>query len=175
VYELFEWLARADGRRRPGHQLLDARLAPAFEGGPFYDAEDDPGPVDAHADVLVAHPPEHVHRVVAIPAGRHVAEGVGSEHGPAVPWQAEREPVVLPADVVVHLGEAEGLEPPRGPWAHVSGVVAAVHDHGPVALELVGAILEVPERDVDRPRMCAHSYCRRSSTSTTCAPRSASR
>jgi len=44
------------------------------------------------------------------------------------------EPIHLPGDVVVHVGEPECLEPARGSWAEVSERVPAVHDHraGPV-------------------------------------------
>ena len=64
-----------------------------------------------------------------------------------------RQPVELPADVVVHLREPEAFEPPRGSWAQVSGRIPAVDEYGPERIELfLGLGLEVSERETDGSR-----------------------
>src|SRR5207244_244863 len=68
----------------------------------------------------------------------------------ALRGQPRRQPVLLPGLVVVYLSEAKALEPPRGPWAHVSGGVPAVDDHGAGGVEQGGRLLDAPKRDVDR-------------------------
>ena len=56
-------------------------------------------------------------------------------------------------DVVGHVGEAKRLEPPRGPWAEVSGRVPAVDDDGAIAIQDgLGLLLEASKREVDRSR-----------------------
>jgi hypothetical protein len=59
---------------------------------------------------------------------RHI--GLGSLAG-----QPCREPVSLSSLIPIHARESERLEPRRGPRAHISLVVVAVHDHGPVRVE----------------------------------------
>ncbi len=71
--------------------------------------------------------------------------GIGS-HG----RQPGSEPVDLPGGVVVHV-EVQALEPPRGPWTHVSQAVPAVDDHRAYAVENVGdAVVQLLERQMDR-------------------------
>jgi hypothetical protein len=55
-------------------------------------------------------------------------------------------------NVVVDLAETERFEPPRGPWADVSGGVPAVDDHGAGRIEdRFGLVVQPSKRDVDRP------------------------
>src|SRR5918992_5267185 len=58
----------------------------------------------------------------------------------ALDRKSGREPVELPVDVVVDVGEPQALEPPRGSWADVSGGVPAVHDDRPAGVELANGI-----------------------------------
>ena len=58
-----------------------------------------------------------------------------NEVGRSLERQPVGQPVHLAAAVVGCVGEAERLEPPRGPRAHVSEEVVAVDDDGPVGVE----------------------------------------
>src|SRR5215472_10255967 len=58
---------------------------------------------------------------------------------------------VLPG-IVVHRAEPGLFEPPRGPRAHVSKRVVAVHDHRPGSVQLPGTGVQFLEREVDRAR-----------------------
>src|SRR5436190_20909624 len=75
----------------------------------------------------------------------------GAAAARALERQSGGAPVSLAGDVVMNLCEADALEPPRGPWAHVSLVVVAVDDHRAPACELPGRLaVEFLEWDVDR-------------------------
>jgi hypothetical protein len=87
------------------------------------------------------------------PAGDRLVGEIG-QPGQAGVSALDREaacrPVGLPGDVVVDLGEAELLEPPRGPRAQVSERVVAVDDDRLLRIELSRCPLgEVTQRDVD--------------------------
>src|SRR4029450_5063940 len=101
----------------------------------------------AHAGANIAQP-------LVEAAGGNVAAEVRGDPGLAAARALERHPGRAPAglagDVVISLGEADALEPPRGPWARVSLVVVAVDDHRSAALELPGRFaVEFLERDLD--------------------------
>jgi hypothetical protein len=67
--------------------------------------------------------------------------------------QARGEPIVLAWLIAVDLFETKGLEPPRGPCAHVSEEVVAVGDDRLRTVEFARrALAKLLERDVDRAR-----------------------
>jgi hypothetical protein len=56
-------------------------------------------------------------------------------------------------DIVRDVGKPKRFEPPRGPWAEVSGRVLAVHDHRAIGIEdPLGLFVDAAEREADRPR-----------------------
>src|ERR1700704_1960624 len=89
------------------------------------------------------------------------------------PGQPEGHPVHLAAFVVVDLLESERLEPPRGPWAHVSLEVVAVGDNHSRAV--ADSAFNCFRGRLMAPVMCAPSYSALGSTSTTWAPSERSR
>src|SRR5438309_2370459 len=74
----------------------------------------------------------HVADRLREPTGRHIRprELLYRWHlrDRALDRQAVRAPVSLSRRVLVYVREAESLEPPRGPWAHVSLEIVAVDD-----------------------------------------------
>jgi hypothetical protein len=60
-------------------------------------------------------------------------------------------PVQLAGHVVVHLAEAQALEPPRGSRRHVSSGIPAVDNHRSRAVEKANRLrFKAPEREADR-------------------------
>jgi hypothetical protein len=72
---------------------------------------------------------------------------------PTFNWQSGCEPVELAGGIVVHLAEAERFEPARGSWAHVSGAIPAIHDHGTRWVkERTRITFDLTQRDAYRSR-----------------------
>jgi hypothetical protein len=151
--------ARPHRARAGAHRLLDADLVITCEGCAAEPAEDNLFIVDDEAGVpaVGAHAGANIAQLLVEAAGGNVAAEVRTDPGFAAARPFEREaggaPIGLAGDVVMNLGEADALEPPRGSWARVSLVVVAVDDHRAPALELPSGLpVEFLEWDVDRTR-----------------------
>src|SRR6266849_9703809 len=90
-------------------------------------------------------------------AGRHITprQIAGAIRGYG--FSLSREPICRPIRfarrVTEDLGKRQTDEPPRGPGAHVSLIVVAIHDYRPLSIKLSGALaVEVFEEDVDGSR-----------------------
>src|SRR6266540_1929437 len=145
-------------RARPGaHRLLDADVVFTCECCAAESAEHDLFVVDDEAGIPAggAHAGPNSGELLVEAAGGDIATKMRADPGFATACAFERQsgraPVGLAGDVVVNVGEADALEPPRGPWAHVSLVVVAVDDHRPFSVELASRLpVEFLQRDVDR-------------------------
>jgi len=128
-----------------------------IEGPPPEPAEDDAslGDDDARVPAGVADARADLAEIVGEEAGRNVTPCEVARGRPlglrSLARQAVRSPVLLPRDVVVDLSEAQGLEPPRGPWAQVSLVVVAVDDDWSIApQDASGLAAQLLKREVER-------------------------
>lgn len=112
---------------------------------------------DAGVPSRRAHAPEHVAEPLIHSAGGDAAPSHVSRARElrvrALRGQASGQPIQLALRVVVDVGEAEALEPPRGSWADVAGRVPAVDDHGSGRVEGRRRLpLEPSQRQGDRSR-----------------------
>ena len=132
--------ARSYRARPRRHRLLDADVVLTCERCAVQKAEHNlfVGDDEARVPVSGTHARANSGEPLAQPAGGYVVTEVGADPGFAAARAFEREsgrpPVGLSCDVVIYAGEADALEPPRGPWAQVSLVVVAVDDHRLLAL-----------------------------------------
>src|SRR6266851_4026470 len=129
-----------DGARL--HHLLDGRARIDAERLSVNQAEHNPLVVhdDAHVPGALAHAVVHGVNSLVDPARRNVPPGdIGDARGVsllALPRQPRGEPVRLARLIAIYLPEPECLEPRRGSRAHISLVVVAVDNHGPLGVEL---------------------------------------
>ena len=150
--------ARPDRARPGGHRLFDADVVLARECRLAELTQHDLLVVDDEAGIPagVADAGANMRQLLSEAAGGYVAAEMRPDAGVATARAFERQsgraPVGFARGVVMNLGEADALEPPRGSRAQVSLGVVAVDDHRPAALELVRRpAVELLERNVDRP------------------------
>ena len=140
------------------HRLLDTAARVGLELFGAKQAEHDPLLVHDHASApsrrsrALGHLP---HPIVKA-AGRDVAAsyiaGPGVRGVGTFGWEPGGHPVEFAIHVVVHAVESEALEPPRGPWAQVSGRVPAVDDDRPAGIQHGSGLgLQLPKRKTYGP------------------------